>query len=503
MTRFETTRIDYSKPLSHKPAGLNLKTPFKLIGSVCGLVALSVVMANTGDDETSPARSPHIDDTQTSAAPPAEWPTPATSRPAQSARPGIIQREPPRQLAMLDDTMLDDTGDLSPTPLPSSLPARIPHSLDEVSRAPEIEWRSAEVRRGDNLSLIGERHGVGASVIYKLMAAGEETKHLKRIRPGERIDLAFGADKQLKKLRYRIDEETLLLVEADAEGFTSRLQTETLERRIQRASGTVNHSLFLAAQNANLPQSVIMELAGIFGWDVDFALDVRSGDRFAVVYEAWYRDGEKVRDGRILSAEYVNQGRTHRAAWYQPAEGRGDYYTPDGRTLRKAFLRNPVDIVRITSHFNLRRKHPILHKIRAHRGVDYGAPTGTPVRATGDGKVVHRGSKGGYGRTVVLRHGSKYSSLYAHLSRYARGLKNGSRVKQGQVIGYVGASGLASGPHLHYEFLVNGTHRNPLKVDLPGVEPLAKHHFDDFVAQTAGLFAELDALRAKRLAANP
>lgn len=481
MTRFDKTRIDYSKPPGHKATGLSFKTPLKLVGSACGLVALSVVMASSGG-EVAPMQSP---------------PQAVEPAPTPIVRPAALPAEAPQRLAMLDVSR-----DLTPQRL-HTLPPHALHSIDRTATARKVEWRSAEVRRGDNLSLIAARHGIGASTIYKLMAAGEETAHLKRIRPGERIDLAFEGEGRLKTLRYRVDEETLLFVEAGEEGFRSRLQTETLERRVHRASGTVNHSLFLAAQNANLPQSVIMELAGIFGWDVDFALDVRSGDSFAVVYEAWYRDGEKVRNGRILSAEYINQGRAHRAAWFQPESGRGDYYAPDGRTLRKAFLRNPVDIVRITSRFNLRRKHPILHKIRAHRGVDYGAPRGTPVRATGDGKIVHRGRKGGYGRTVVLRHGSKYSSLYAHLSNYARGLKNGSRVKQGQVIGYVGASGLASGPHLHYEFRVNGVHRNPLKVDLPSVAPLAEQHRADFAAQTASRFAELDDLRAQQLAANP
>jgi murein DD-endopeptidase MepM/ murein hydrolase activator NlpD len=247
---------------------------------------------------------------------------------------------------------------------------------------------------------------------------------------------------------------------------------------------------------------MIMELAAIFGWDIDFALDIRRGDHFTVVYQEYYLEGKKVRDGDILAAEFTNQGKSYRAIRYVDADGNAGFYTPEGLSLRKAFLRTPVKFSRISSRFTLHRKHPILNRIRAHKGVDYAAPRGTPIRATGDGKVVFRGRKGGYGRTIVIQHGSKYSTLYGHMSRYNGKVKLGRRVRQGQVIGYVGSSGLATGPHLHYEFRIDGVHRNPLTVKLPVAEPIAKRYRDDFQKLATPLIAQLELLTRSLVARN-
>ena len=214
-----------------------------------------------------------------------------------------------------------------------------------------------------------------------------------------------------------------------------------------------------------------MELANIFGWDIDFALDIRAGDHFTVIYEERFLNGEKIGNGPILAAEFVNQGRSYKAIRYSDAGNRSDYYSPTGLSMRKAFLRTPVDFRRISSRFG-KRKHPILNRMRMHTGVDYAASRGTPIRAAGDGKVIHKGRKGGYGRTVIIQHGGRYSTLYAHMNSYRRGVYTGKRVKQGQIIGYVGSSGRATGPHLHYEFRVNGVHRNPLTVKLPSAKPI-------------------------------
>ena len=238
-----------------------------------------------------------------------------------------------------------------------------------------------------------------------------------------------------------------------------------------------------------------MELAGIFGWDVDFALDIREGDQFAVLYEQLYLDGERIGTGNILAAEFTNQGKIHRAVRYTDPQGHTDYYAPDGHSMRKTFLRTPVAFSRISSRFNLARKHPILNRIRAHKGVDYAASRGTPITATGNGKIDWLGKKGGYGNTIVIQHGSKYSTLYAHLNSYGRGLKKGSRVRQGQIIGYVGSSGLASGPHLHYEFRVDGVHRNPLTVKLPNAAPLPAKYRDQFKLASSNLLAQLETAK--------
>ncbi len=243
-----------------------------------------------------------------------------------------------------------------------------------------------------------------------------------------------------------------------------------------------------------------MELAAIFGWDVDFALDIRAGDSFTVVYEELYLNGEKLRDGDILAAEFNNRGKRYRAIRYQDPRGRTEYYSPDGKNMRKAFLRTPVAFTRISSRFSLGRKHPILHHIRAHKGVDYAAPRGTPIKATGDGKIVFRGRKGGYGNTIIIQHGGRYSTLYAHMSRFARSLRTGRRVRQGQVIGYVGSTGLATGPHLHYEFRINGAHHNPLTVRLPDASPLPRKYRRNFKASTAPYLAQLDLLKRNMLA---
>ena len=226
-----------------------------------------------------------------------------------------------------------------------------------------------------------------------------------------------------------------------------------------------------------------MDLVAIFGWDIDFSLDIRQGDSFGIVYEELYKDGVKIRNGRILSAKFVNDGKAYKAVYYTDPSGNSDYYAPDGKSMRKAFLRSPVKFSRISSRFSNKRWHPVLSKWRSHKGVDYAAARGTPVRASGDGKISFAGRKGGYGRLVVISHGGRYTTAYGHLHRYAKGARSGRKVKQGQIIGYVGSSGLATGPHLHYEFRVNGVHRNPLTVKLPEAKPVNTAYIDNFEKQ--------------------
>jgi murein DD-endopeptidase MepM/ murein hydrolase activator NlpD len=361
-------------------------------------------------------------------------------------------------------------------------------------------WHEVTVQAGDSLARIFSRREIPARQLHELIASSKEAKKLTHIYPGQKIRMRTTAERGLMELVYEIDALNQLHVIREDDTFRTQLVEREPERRTAKAEANIEDNLFLAAQKARLPENIIMELAGIFGWDIDFALDIRKGDRFALLYEELYLDGDRIGTGDILAAEFVNRDKVYQAVRYTDERGHTDYYDPTGRSMRKDFLRTPVDFTRISSRFSLGRKHPILNRIRAHRGVDYAAPTGTPVKATGNGKIVLRGRKGGYGNTIVVRHGSTYSTLYAHLSRFASGLKTGSRVRQGQIIGYVGSTGLATGPHLHYEFHVNGVHRNPLTVKLPPAAPLPKQYREDFKLTSESLLAELKLAKTPTVA---
>jgi murein DD-endopeptidase MepM/ murein hydrolase activator NlpD len=356
---------------------------------------------------------------------------------------------------------------------------------------PEETWSAVKVRTGDNLSAIFARTGLSAKSLDLIMQSGNETTMFSRIHPGHTIEYQV-RDGQLIALRYSPSAWQTVEARRNGESFQTLLLNHEVETRFRKTEGVIADSLFQSGQKAGLNDALIMDLVSIYAWDVDFALEVRTGDAFRVLYHEHVRDGKIVGTGPILAAEFINQGRSYRSVRFTSSDGRSDYYSDDGVAMRKAFLRTPLKFTRISSTFSQGRKHPVLNLIRAHRGVDYAAPQGTPVKAAGDGTVVYLDNKGGYGRTIVLRHGSGYSTLYAHLSRYARELKRGSRVQQGAIIGYVGMTGLATGPHLHYEFQVAGVHRNPLTVDLPKAEPIQAVELTDFRQQTAPLLAELE-----------
>ncbi len=376
--------------------------------------------------------------------------------------------------------------------------------VSKIAPSPEPagRWHTATVKPGDNLSLIFKRHRLSARQLQDILALGDDVKALTRIYPGDELSLHIDEDRRLRKLVYDFSDVKTLEITRSGETFVPRIIEHQPDVRRAHASGVINDSLFLTAQRAGLSDNITMELAAIFGWDIDFSLDIREGDRFTVIYEELFLHGEKLKDGKILAAEFVNRGKTYRAIRYTDASGRTDYYSPDGKSMRKEFLRSPVDFTRVSSRFNLKRKHPVLNKIRAHKGVDYAAPRGTPVRATGDGKIAFRGRKGGYGKAVIIEHGSRYSTLYAHMNNFARGAGSGKRVRQGQIIGYVGSTGLATGPHLHYEFRVNGVHRNPLTVKLPDASPLPRTYMSDFSAKAAPFLAQLDLLKRATVALN-
>ncbi len=367
--------------------------------------------------------------------------------------------------------------------------------LDDANNLAPKKWREYKVKSGDNLARLFKRANLKPQQLDELMKSGKEVKTLTRIFPKDIIRVLSDDKGTLQALRYDTDHKSYLMVERENGKLVAKTYSHRIETREAHASGTIDSSLFLAAQDAGISQNIIMELANIFGWDIDFALDIRKGDSFTVLYEELYRNGEKISDGNILAAEFVNDGETYRAVRYtNPQTNRSEYFTPDGKSMRKAFLRSPVNFTRISSRFTVNRYHPILHKFRSHKGVDYAAKRGTPIQAAGDGKVIFKGKKGGYGKVMILQHGSKYTTLYAHLKTYNRKLRVGSKVKQGQTIAYVGSSGLATGPHLHYEFRVNGTHRNPLTVRLPVSNPVPKRYMADFELTTTPMFAQLDLL---------
>jgi murein DD-endopeptidase MepM/ murein hydrolase activator NlpD len=416
---------------------------------------------------------------------------------AAATREGVAKR----QGASIDPALPSDIATALDAQNDSAFTEAVQSALADPLPAPQAsDWITVEVRKGQTFSQIFEAHGLGFSEALAVIKLSADAARLKNLRAGDKLQLRKNPEDRLEELRFELSESKTLHVRrgADDQLEATTVATE-LERRQAVAAGIIENSLFLDGQRAGLSNRLLMQMAEMFGYDIDFALDLRIGDRFGVIYEELYRDGEKLRDGDIVAAEFVNRGRSVRAVRYVDADGNAAYYTPEGESLRKAFLRTPVDFARVSSGFNLRRRHPILNTIRAHKGVDYAAASGTPIRATADGQVEFIGVKGGYGRVVILKHGSQYTTLYAHMSRYRNGLRSGSRVRQGQVIGYVGASGLATAPHLHYEFRVNGVHKNPITVALPRANPLPRSVASRWKEETAPMLAQLDAIAERQL----
>ncbi len=365
-------------------------------------------------------------------------------------------------------------------------------------------WQMIKIKAGDTLASIFDNAGLNASITYEVVNLNEQTKQLRRIKPGQDISLLINENGQLTELKYMPDvTHTLLIKRQQDDSLIAEIQHRPLEPIPVFKSGTISSSLFEAAAENDISENIIMELAAIFGWDIDFALDIRKGDKFSVVYNELYKDGVKMRNGIILAAEFINQGKRYQAVYYTDPKGESGYFSPDGKSMRKAFLRSPVKFSHISSRFTRKRFHPVLSRWRSHKGVDYAAARGTPIRASGDGKIIFRGVKGGYGNTIMIKHGAKYSTVYAHMSRFAKGLKVGTHIKQGQVIGYVGSTGLATGPHLHYEFRVNGVHRNPLTVKLPAAEPIDKTYRPHFEKQTKTYLSMLNIMSNESIAQTP
>jgi murein DD-endopeptidase MepM/ murein hydrolase activator NlpD len=387
--------------------------------------------------------------------------------------------------------------ELEPPVLEAATPTKVDIPAHEAPQPPPREaslgFSTIEVvvSRNDTMDRLFRRFELNLGDLATLRNLPELRSQFDRLRPGEMLRLMHRGG-ELVGLERKLSDSETLKVTRDADGFTTDVLENPLEVRTRTANATIESSLFQAAADADLADRVAFDLAEIFQYDIDFVLDIQQGDRFTVVYEEVFQDGEPLRVGNILAAKFVNEGREYRAVRYTDVQGRGQYFDPDGKSLRKAFIRAPVQFSRISSRFNPSRRHPVLNRIRAHRGVDYAAPVGTPVRAAGEGRVRFVGRQGGFGNVIELEHGSGVVTVYGHLSRFASKLKRGQRVDLAQVIGYVGMTGLATGPHLHYEYRVRGVHKNPQTVPLPDAEPIPAAERDGFFIATADLVNMLD-----------
>jgi murein DD-endopeptidase MepM/ murein hydrolase activator NlpD len=377
--------------------------------------------------------------------------------------------------------------------------------IQETKEALEIaadpsSYTSITVRSGDTLDRIFRRNNLSISDLHKIMKLDIAKDTLGVVRPGDTFEV-WHREGNIEALHHELSIIDSVAITRQADSFVGEIYKNDVEYRRAEASGIITDSLFLSATNAGISDRLIMNMADLFAWDIDFVLDIRNGDEFVVIYEELWRDGKKISEGEILAAEFVNRGKSFRALRYEGPDGRSSYYTPDGRSVRKAFLRAPLAFSRISSNFNPNRRHPVLNTLRAHKGVDYAAARGTPIKAAGDGKVEFKGNKGGYGKVIILAHGSNITTLYAHMDSFNRNIKQGGRVQQGQIIGYVGSSGLATGPHLHYEYRKNGVHRNPRTVELPQADPIDPAFKADFQRSTAAMMLRLDSQR-QLLASN-
>jgi len=374
---------------------------------------------------------------------------------------------------------------------------------ESFDRDPPDRHTQHKVGKGETLAKVLEGLGIGAKDRAAVLAAAKQTPELAKLKAGQVLHARLSTDGGLVALHVPIDTKKSLRLRSEDGALKAHRHERRGEKRLSFALASVQSSLYADGQSAGLSDAQIAELASIFGWDVDFALGLRAGDRFSVLYEAEYIDGKQADDGDILAAEFVNRGKTYRAVRFEEDDGSIGYYAPDGTSMKQAFLRNPLKLAKVSSGFSLSRFHPVLQERRAHKGVDYSAPIGTPVKATGGGVVQFSGRQNGYGNVVELQHGEKYTTVYGHLSRFAEGISPGTRVEQGQIIGYVGRTGIATGPHLHYEFRIAGQHRDPLTVKLPPATPLKDQKLAEFRERTAPLIAQLENLKESRSSRAP
>ncbi len=379
----------------------------------------------------------------------------------------------------------------------------LPMTTDTTSAsAKPYFWYKDHVRRDDTLNNVLSRLNIRNNDAIDFIRSDSVANVIaSTLKPGHEIEAQSDSDGNLISLEYQLDSDQFITIEQSATGYIANKVIHQLEKRPILKSAKIKSSLFAATDDANIPDYIAVQVAEMFESEIDFNTDLRKGDHFNVIYEGRYDQGELLKTGDVLAAEFVNKGKTYRAVGYRDAMNEMHYYTPEGKSLHKSFLRSPLEFTRISSGFSLGRFHPILQRMKAHKGVDMAAPTGTRIKASGDAAVEFVGQKGGYGNVIVLKHENGVSTVYGHLSRFAEGLHRGEKVAQGDVIGFVGMTGLATGPHLHYEFLINGEHRDPMTVALPKADPIAQHDRANFDATSSQLTAQLMLLGNSNIAA--
>ena len=392
-----------------------------------------------------------------------------------------------------------DTNTLDFTPETITEAIALP-ALASASRVGTFE-REGVIQSGDTLANALSRLKIDDSEIQRLLATDAVRQLASSIRVGKRIQATTTQDGQLLTIQFERGDAPALTVRRQGDGYVAEEGSALLETRVVMRSGRILSSLYGATDSAGIPDSIANQMAETLSTSLDFRDDLRRGDTFSVIYTVNYRNGEPIAVGKLLAAEFVNAGKPYRAVLFRDPFGREDYYTPEGESLKKGFLRSPLEFSRVTSSFSNSRKHPVFGFHRAHTGVDFGAPTGTRVKATGDATVVFAGRKGGYGNLVILRHGNGYETYYAHLSAFASGIRTGRAVGQGEVIAYVGTTGASTGPHLHYEVRIAGTPYNPMAIKLPGAPPLTTAQRAQFLQQTSDWSDKLALLRNTNLAA--
>lgn len=434
-----------------------------------GLTGLGVVIAKVSIP-TDPALDKRIDQSIAEAVTPIEIPL--------ATKPQNLP-SPPQPTAALSATQ-DDLFSLPSAPLPS------------LPTPPTFITKNVKVASGDSLSTVFARAGLGYQDVDRLMALGDSVAPLKTLHPGDEFSFQLSPNQDFMGLTYQIAPNKSLSVNRDEHDHLSAKEIVLpMETRLTTAEGTIDSSLYQSAIETGLSANIVMQLADIFGWKINFLKDVQNGDHFRIVYEERFLNGKHVDTGRVMAAQFTNSGKTFQAIRYTDPDGKTGYYEPDGASLERGFLRYPVEFSRISSRFNMHRMHPLYHKIRAHKGVDFAAPTGTPIHAAGSGRIEFIGWQHGYGKVIKIKHDGGYETVYGHMSRFNTRIKNGTRVDMGETIGYVGMTGAATGPHLHYEFHVNGVYTDPLAAKLPEANPIPSRYRKDFLAQTQPLINQI------------
>lgn len=386
-----------------------------------------------------------------------------------------------------------DTGKIAIEQI--ALPAAVPNETTTATF-----WYTERVQSGDTVAELMQRLNINDTAASDYLRNSLDAKAFRKLSSGKEVQAETNSKGALVSLSYLGEQGAQVVIQRQGDTFRTNTVAAQLEKRLFVRTGEIKTSLYAATDAAGMPEAAANQLTEIFSGDVDFHHDLKRGDRFTAVYEMTYSNGALVKTGQIQAAEYINQGHVYRAVLFKTDANHSDYYTPEGKSMKKAFLRSPIAFSRVSSGFTTARFHPVLNKWRAHKGVDFAAPMGTPVKATADGVVSFVGVQSGYGNVINLKHQSNLTTVYGHLSRYAKGLHNGSRIRQGDVIGYVGMTGLASGPHLHYEFKIAGEQRDPLRVALPNALPISGASKQAFKSLADNFVAKLVQLRNTNLA---